>query len=58
MGRWYQNGLTGEQVEVKTFEEEDALSPPWLRCSPPPSVSAPAKAPAEKKAAAPKKKAG
>ena len=41
MGRWYQNVLTGEQVEVHTFEEEDRYldTPPWSRIPAPPDAS-------------------
>jgi hypothetical protein len=51
MGRWYQNGLTGEQVEVKDFAEEDKLGPPWSRIPAPPESVRPAakKAPAKAK---------
>jgi hypothetical protein len=46
MSRWYQNVLTGKQVEVKTLEEDDfyaANAPNWAR------IAAPS--PAEKKVA-------
>jgi hypothetical protein len=54
MSRWYQNGLTGAQVEVKTFEEEDRYldTPPWSRIpAPPEAVKAADPEPAPKPAA-------
>lgn len=47
MSRWYQNGLTGAQVEVKTFEEEDRYldTPPWSRIPSPPDAPKPKPAP-------------
>lgn len=38
MARWYQNVLTGEQVEVKTLEEDDYYvdnAPNWARIAAP-----------------------
>jgi len=50
MSRWYQNTLTGQQVEVKTLEDDDyyaANAPNWSRIAPPPlAADDPAPAPA------------
>jgi hypothetical protein len=38
MSRWYQNVLTGKQVEVRTLEEDDfyaANAPNWARIAAP-----------------------
>jgi hypothetical protein len=53
MARWYQNVLTGQQVEVKSLEEDDfyAENPGnWARIAGPPRAEA-AKKPAAKKPA-------
>lgn len=62
MSRWYQNLLSGKQVEVKTLDEDDFYlenAANWCRIKAPPGaekpVPEPVAAPAAKKAA--KKKA-
>ena len=58
MSRWYQNVLTGEQVEVKTLEEDDYYvenKANWCRIAAPPGAekaALPMKEPAPKKPAA------
>ena len=45
MSRWYQNVLTGEQVEVKTLDEDDFYvenAANWSRIPDPPKVEKPA----------------
>lgn len=55
MARWYQNVLTGEQVEVKTLDEDDyyvenksnwsrIVAPPKAEKKPAPAPAAPAPA--------------
>lgn len=44
MARWYQNALTGQQVEVKTLEEDDFYaenSSNWVRVNPTPPEEQP-----------------
>ena len=51
MSRWYQNVLTGQQVEVKTLDEDDFYvenKANWSRITAPPG----AEKPTEKKPAA------
>jgi hypothetical protein len=57
MARWYQNVLTGQQVEVKTLDEDDFYvdnKANWCRIAAP-SKPAPAEAPAPTNAQAKKR---
>lgn len=58
MARWYQNVLTGEQVEVKTLEEDDFYAENaanWSRIPAPPAAVKPEPPEPMKKPAAKKK---
>ena len=61
MSRWYQHVFSGQQVEVKTLDEDDQYAgvSVWSRIAAPPEAvkPEPLAAPEPVKKAAPKKKA-